>query len=68
MDDESILHTPPAQVTTPVLETQQESPDDFDFTIPSPQAFLRSGGFAEVPSLRHPCQAYQRRMCNQLAQ
>ena len=38
LDDEAILRTPPAQVTTPVLETQQESPDDFDFTIPSPQA------------------------------
>lgn len=38
MDDETILRTPPTQVTTPVLETQQESPDAFDSTIPSPQA------------------------------
>ena len=30
MDDEAILRTPPAQVTTPVLETQQESPEAFD--------------------------------------
>ena len=68
VDDEAIMCTPLAQVTTPVLETQQEIPNDFDFTIPYHKCRLPSGGFVEVPGLRHPCQAYQRRMCNQLAQ
>ena len=38
LDNEAILRTPTAEVTTPVLETNQESHEDFDFTIPSPQA------------------------------
>lgn len=55
LDDEAILHTPIAQVTTPVLETNQEVLKTLISQSLRLRRRLPSKGFAKVLGLRPPC-------------
>ena len=65
---EVIPRTPPAQVTTPVLETPQETPEDMEKTTPSPQASPSFRRLRRGPRPGSPCLAFLKRMCKPKAQ